>query len=770
MRAAELARPRFHRAAALSFVLLVPACALAAEGKAAGAPSEAIFVAQVVTLLLVGRLLGEVMLRLGQPAVVGQLIAGILLGPSAFGALLPHAQAFLFPPDHAQKAMLDGVAQLGVLLLLLLTGMETDVGLVRRVGRSAAAVSLTGIAVPFALGVTLGLLALPDSLVPSPERRLVTALFLGTALSISSIKIVAMVVDEMHFMRRNLGQVIVASAIIDDTIGWIIIAVTIGLAQPGGLSVGHLAVSVGGTLLFLALSWLAGRRLVAALMRFSNDHLRSELAVVTAILVVMGLMALASNAVGVHTVLGAFVAGVLVGQAPILTKKVEDTLRGPVLALFAPVFFCLAGLGADLTILADPRLLGLTVALIAVASLGKFGGAFLGAAIGGLTRKEALALALGMNARGSTEVIVATIGLAIGALDKTLFTMIVTMAVVTTTAMPPTLRWALARLPMQPDEAKRLEREAFETRGFVGRLERLLVARGTGSSGQLAARLSGLLGAGRDLPVTVMPMAGGLTEDTSVADVATAALRVHRRDGQDEIEEPDVTVRPPEGDPLEAVAAEGRKGYGLLVIGLDPTTRREGGLQPRVAGLLDGFEGVRLVVAARGIHKRQPADGPLRLLVPSTGTESGRRAAEVAFALAQTGQASVTALFVDAPPTGAGKRLAQRRPSGQRPQREVVLTEMAATASRFAVEIGTVARVATDTAAAILGQVRRADDTVVVLGVQPRPGEGVPFGSLAESLLEGADVSLILVVAPGPSSVVKGGPVKAASAPSRSAA
>src|SRR5262249_1172650 len=147
--------------------------------------------------------------------------------------------------------------------------------------------------------------------------------------------------------------------------------------------------------------------------------------------------------IGVHTVLGAFVAGVLIGESPILSRHIDQQLRGLIFAFFMPVFFGLAGLSTDLTVLKEPSLLLITLGLIAIASFGKFAGAFAGGKVGGLKRSESLALACAMNARGSTEVIVASIGLSMGALTQTLFTMIVTMAVVTTMAMPPMLRWAL---------------------------------------------------------------------------------------------------------------------------------------------------------------------------------------------------------------------------------------------------------------------------------------------------------------------------------------
>src|SRR6185503_14493805 len=159
---------------------------------------EAILVGQVLLLIVAGRMLGEVMLRLGQPAVMGQLIAGLLLGPSVLGALWPDAEQFLFPKSPEQKAMLNGLSQFGILMLLLLAGMETELGLVRAVRRAAISASLAGVTLPFACGFALGQF-LPDSLLPEPDKRLVVSLFLGTALAISSVKIVATVVRDMGF-------------------------------------------------------------------------------------------------------------------------------------------------------------------------------------------------------------------------------------------------------------------------------------------------------------------------------------------------------------------------------------------------------------------------------------------------------------------------------------------------------------------------------------------------------------------------------------------
>ena len=210
---------------------------------------------------------------------------------------------------------------------------------------------------------------------------------------------------------------------------------------------------------------------------------------------------------GVRTVLGAFMAGVLIGESPILTDHIQGQLRGMITAFFMPIFFGMSGLAADLTILKDWQAGGADRALlVAIASIGKFSGAFAGAMLGRLTWREGVALGCAMNARGSTEVIVASIGLSMGALSQNLYTMIVTMAVITTMAMPPMLRAALAGLPMSKEEEIRIAREAMDQKGFLPNLERLLLAVDDSAVGRMAARLAGLLAGAQGMPVTMLKL------------------------------------------------------------------------------------------------------------------------------------------------------------------------------------------------------------------------------------------------------------------------
>jgi Kef-type K+ transport system membrane component KefB/nucleotide-binding universal stress UspA family protein len=721
---------------ALTLLLaLVPCAALAASG-ATGA-SETLFVAQVLVLIVAGRLMGEVMERLGQPAVMGQLIAGVMLGPSLFGLVLPEWQQALFPSSPAQKSMIDAVAQVGVLILLLLAGMETDLVLVNRVRRAAATVSISGIALPFACGVLLGQV-LPDSMMADPGRRLVTALFLGTALSISSVKIVAIVVRQMDFSRRNVGQVILASAIIDDTIGWIIIALTFGIASGGGLEPVSILKSVAGAAAFLVVSLTVGRRLVATAIRLTNDHFVGELPVVSTVLVIMASLALVTQALGLHTVLGAFVAGVLVGESPILTRKIEEQLRGLTAALFMPVFFGLSGLGTDLTILADPHLLGLSVALVLIASIGKFAGAFVGGALGGLTMRESTALACGMNARGSTEVVVATIGLSMGVLTQTLFTMIVAMAVITTLAMPPTLRWALRRLPLRPEEKERLAREAFESSSFVARFERLLVLADPSPGGRFVTRLAGLLAGPLGIPVTTLVPAGQSAEP---AEEAQAVVRSGADEGRGASGEGgshrdvDVTARPVAGSPASAVAEEARRGYDMLLAAWEPDD--DDG--PDLPATLAAFEGPAAIARVRGMALAKPDSGPRRIIVPVNGTPASRRGLEVALLLARAARSEIVAVHV----------LDGRRPGmlrgltlGRRPDL-AVLREAGRMAEALDVRLATRLERRADPVGSVLGAA--SQDVLVVMGVTRRPGEGLRFGTVPDAVLARSTASVLLV-------------------------
>jgi Kef-type K+ transport system membrane component KefB/nucleotide-binding universal stress UspA family protein len=761
---AAIARWRERLRAAAAAGLVLPPVLLLTDGHADAAtegvsgPSEVVFLAELLILIVTGRLIGEAMLRIGQPSVMGQLVAGLLLGPSLLGWLWPDLQHLIFPPAREQKSMIDAISQFGILLLLMLTGMETDLNLARKVGRSAVSVSLMGVALPFLCGLALGEL-LPASLLPDQGNRTLTALFLGTALSISSIKIVAAIVHEMNFTRRNLGQVIVASAIIEDTIGWIIISITLGLAEAGTIDLYHIGKSVIGTAAFLAASFTFGRRIVFWLIRWANDSFESDFPVITMILAIMGAMALATHAIGVHTVLGAFISGVLIGESPILGRHIDGQLRGLIMAFFMPVFFGMAGLSADLTVLTDPLLLMLTGGLILIASIGKFAGAFVGGKIGGLTRSESLALGCGMNARGSTEVIVATIGLSMGALSQNLFSMIVAMAVATTMAMPPMLRSALRRVPLRKAEKERLEREEMEAKGFVPNLERLLLAIDDSPAGKLASRFAGLLAGPRGFPITVLAVAGRndrkvkrklerektARESDEPADMA--ALAAAKDPGKLKPNETsvkvDLTVRKLKAATSEAIAKEAKKGYDLLFIGVGNTRAPSGAFHQDVNRIAAAFEGPLAVVVANGGLLKNPARSPLKILVPLNGTDVSRRGAEAAIAIARAANALVTVLYVsNLKPDMRAPRSSRLR---LRPQEAAILKDAVDLADQYDQKVRIAMQSAVAPDQAVLREAARGGHNLIMMGVGRRPGTELFFGETAAGIFERSPNSVVFV-------------------------
>jgi nucleotide-binding universal stress UspA family protein len=508
--------------------------------------------------------------------------------------------------------------------------------------------------------------------------------------------------------------------------------------------------TVLGALLFLAVSFTIGRRLVARLIRWANDSLVVELPVVTVILILMAAMAVTTDAIGVHTVLGAFIAGMLVGQSPILTRHIDGQLRGLITALFMPIFFAVAGLSADLRVLADPNLLGLTGLLLAIASVGKFGGAFLGGRMGGLTFGESLAVGSAMNARGSTEVIVASVGLSMGALSQNLYTMVVAMAVLTTLAMPPLLRWALLRLPLRDDERERLEQEERESRGFLASFERILVVADQSPKGRLAARIAGLLAGTRQITTTVLELPAEGTgrseagQEPAAPDVVKSSAQ-SAQEGEDAPAEIEVTGRAP-GEAEGASAAverEVRKGYDMMVIGVDPVCTGDGLVSPRVTELAGTFQGPLAIVDARGTHLgKGELAGPFSILLPVRGTPHSQRAAEFAVELARAAHATLEAVYVTDRPALSWRvppQLASGLEEDAALKQTVSLADIHGVPVRTSLERGAAAP-------AVLEVARRNRHDLIVMGVTRRPGERLFFGQVASEVLDRARCSLVLVV------------------------
>ncbi|MGI5159885.1 cation:proton antiporter [Microbispora sp. CA-102843] len=413
------------------------------------APTLLIFLLQVGLLLMLALALGRLATRLGMPALVGELFVGVILGPSFLAWAAPDLQRWLFPANPEQFHLLDAVGQIGVLLLVGLTGMHMDMGLVRRRGGTAAGISLGGLAIPLGLGIGAGFL-LPGSLIPQGVDATVFSLFLGVAMCVSAIPVIAKTLMDMKLLHRNIGQLTLTAGMIDDAFGWLMLSIVSAMAVHA-VSTGTVLTSVGYLIAIIVFALTLGRPLVRGVLRLTDTSGDSGPTVAAAAVLIL-LASAGTHALGLEAVFGAFVVGILIGTAGKVDPSKLAPLRTVVLSGLAPIFFATAGLRMDLTSLVRPEVLLAGLAVLAIAIIGKFLGVYAGARLSRFNKWEALALGAGLNARGVIEVVVAMVGLRLGILSVEAYTIVLLVAIVTSLMAPPILRIAMARVEQTAEE------------------------------------------------------------------------------------------------------------------------------------------------------------------------------------------------------------------------------------------------------------------------------------------------------------------------------
>jgi Kef-type K+ transport system membrane component KefB len=427
----------------------------AAGGSTASNAAElpAQVLAALAVILLAARLSGMLARRIGQPAVVGEIAAGIALGPSLLGLLpgdLPHV---LFPTQA--RPVLTAIAQLGLVLFMFLVGLESDMSLLRGRARLAAGVSLSSIALPFALGIPLAVYLHGRHDTGEAHDLLPFTLFLGASLSITAFPVLARILAERSMERTPLGALALASAALDDVIAWSLLAVVVAIvANQGAAAAGMVALLAALFMLTLVLVVRPALGRVAPRL-LSGGRLDSQGFGLVLVLVLAS--AWITDRIGVHLVFGAFALGAIFPRHTVLRHAVAERVEA-VSLLLLPVFFVATGLGVDLRSL-DARGLVELAAIVLVAVVGKVGGAALAARSAGLGPRRALALGVLANTRGLTELVILSIGFSLGVLDAQLFGILVIMALVTTAMAGPLLDRIYPRRLVQADLAE-LERAA----------------------------------------------------------------------------------------------------------------------------------------------------------------------------------------------------------------------------------------------------------------------------------------------------------------------
>lgn len=394
------------------------------------------FIAQIVVIILAARLIGMAMRWIRQPMVVAEIIAGILLGPSLLGWLFPDASAILFEPSSL--GVLKLVSHVGLTLFMFLIGIELDPKLLRGRGRASLIISHTSIIVPFAFGL-LSALYLYPRYSSSTVSFSAFALFLGAAMSITAFPVLARILSERRLMRTRVGTVAIACAAVDDVTAWCILAFVVAVGRATGIDAAitttlmalvYVAVMIG---MVRPLLFRAAARVASAATISQN--------LIAAILILLFASSWVTELIGIHALFGAFIFGAILPKDQGFAQAIAHKLEDLVMVAFLPLFFAYSGLRTEIGLIHSAGSWLACALIIAVACVGKFGGGAFAARLTGFSWREAGAIGLLMNTRGLMELIVLNIGLDLGVISPTIFSMMVVMALFTTFMTTPLLHW-----------------------------------------------------------------------------------------------------------------------------------------------------------------------------------------------------------------------------------------------------------------------------------------------------------------------------------------
>ncbi len=396
-----------------------------------------ILFASLGTLLLTARIFADVARKLGQPTVLGEIPAGVLLGPTVLGRISPDLFAWLFPTEGGVAISLNAFLSIAIALFLLVAGMEVNLSSVWRQGRAAIAVGLAGVVIPFGMGVSAAILA-PDALGREEgASHVVFALFLGIALSISALPVIAKTLMDLNLYRSDLGMLVIAAAVMNDLIGWLLFALVLGMAGGHNAHSFPVAYTIVFTLAFTVLVLTVGRWLIHRILPWVQAHTAWPGGVL-GLSLGLGLFAAAfTEWIGVHALFGTFLVGVAIGDSSHLREQTRTTMHQFIAFIFAPLFFASIGLAVDFALHFDAVL---CLIILVIACIGKVLGCWMGARIGRVIGREAWGVGFAMNARGAMEIILGLIAWQNGIIHERMFVALVIMAIVTSLISGPVLR------------------------------------------------------------------------------------------------------------------------------------------------------------------------------------------------------------------------------------------------------------------------------------------------------------------------------------------
>lgn len=396
---------------------------------------------QLSIMLIIGRLLAEAARKFKQPAVIGEIIAGILLGPTVLGMVNPAWFHALFPVPSGAATVLSGFVQVAVVMLLFIAGLEVDLHIVWQQGRQAIFTSLLGLTIPFFLGFVFPYYFPRFFGIADGGLHLAFALFMGTAMAITALPVIVRILMDLNMFKSRMGLLVVASAMVDDLVGWLIFSVVLGMIGKQGEDfsiVNTVLLTIG----YVAVMLTLGRGLLNRVLPWVNKKLAWPGGVLSLSLALCFLGAAFTEHIGIHAIFGAFIVGVALGDSEHFSERAKEIVHQFINNIFAPLFF--VSIGLRVNFIANFDLL-LTVIIILIAFTGKIVGSGLGTKLGGFGWRESLAAGFGMNARGAMEIILGLVALENGLINEKVFVSLVIMALVTSISSGPLMKWMMRK-------------------------------------------------------------------------------------------------------------------------------------------------------------------------------------------------------------------------------------------------------------------------------------------------------------------------------------
>lgn len=692
---------------------------------------------EIAILLFASLACGELMVALGQPAIIGQILAGLLLGQSFFGLLFPDLSSQLFPRDGSQSRLIEAISWIGVSFLLMLTGMETDTAMLKKLGKPALYIAIIGLFGPLLLGSTVAFF-LPASLISDPQHRLPFAVFLGTVFAASSVPVVAKILMDMKMLRLELGQLIIAASLSHDLLCCLLLAIIVVLSGTGGESGANpiITATVGTTCFLLAIYF--GRPLIFAVLRWVNDHLSTADGLITGMVVLLLASAAITQAIGVHIVLGAFAAGLILSQTPVVTHKVVRPLEIVTMAFFGPIFFASAGLNVNLTTLLEPQLGTITI-LISLAALGiKVLSCQFAGKLSGLGMWESISIGIGANAKGSLGLILATLGYSLNIITIEMFAVVIFVSLFSTAVAAPLMKLTMKKVKVSDLEVENMKKEERQSRTILGRIRRVLWPSSGKGRNTLFAHLLNMLGKKQIVETTalhVKPTTGAKHEDPfgHIAKlIDTKHVSFLKRNVRSD-------------DPIAAIVEEANRGYDLVVMTTDEPAADANFVFGKLVDnvVLQASTQVLVLYDPRPEIDRQIK----RVLVPVSGNEFSMTAAEFGISLANSLNASVTCLSIA---EFAEEQLyGEETQSGNRIEKNIS-DEIDSSLRELAIALDVpfeaiLVQTAKHPAQALVLTAQQHDIDLIVLGAETKIGPGLFLGHTVNFLLRNAPCAIAVL-------------------------